>query len=193
MTRRDDRRLAVKERKRFVGRADLDLLLSIHSDAAPSRSATGITTYTHGWDRKSRALAGPIQSELVKATGLPDRGVRADLEMYPDGGFYVLRHAACPAVLIEAGYVSHPATALKLSFPQFRQRVAQGIVDGLRKYWKRLDSQLASREPAAPRRSQTRGTYGSQSRRPGTGRSAPVPHHAGLREVRRGVVSDRDG
>jgi N-acetylmuramoyl-L-alanine amidase len=193
MTRREDRRLAVKERKRFVARADLDLLLSIHCDAAESRNATGVTTYTHGWDRKSRVLAGAIQSELVKATGLPDRGVRADLEMYPEGGFYVLRHAVCPAVLIEAGYVSHPPTALRLSFPEFRQRVAQGIVAGLRKYWKRNDAPLASRGAEGQRRSRTRGSYGSQSRRPGTGRAAPVPNHAGLREVRGGVVSDRDG
>jgi N-acetylmuramoyl-L-alanine amidase len=141
MTRREDRRLPVKERIRFVGRADLDLFLSIHCDAAESSSATGVTTYVHGWNAPSRALAVAVQSELVRATGLPDRGVRSDRERYRRGGFYVLRYAAAPAVLIEAGYVSHPPTALQLSYPAFRQRVAQGIVAGLQKYWESMARQ----------------------------------------------------
>jgi N-acetylmuramoyl-L-alanine amidase len=140
MTRREDRRLPVKERVRFVGRADLDLFISIHCDAAESTSATGVTTYVHGWAPapKSRALAVAIQGELVRATGLPDRGVRSDKNRFPGGGFYVLRYSASPAVLIEAGYVSHPPTSLLLSQPAFRQRVAQGIVAGLQKYWESI-------------------------------------------------------
>lgn len=140
MTRREDRRLPVKERVRFVGRADLDLFISIHCDAAESTSATGVTTYVHGWapSPKSRALAVAIQGELVRATGLPDRGVRSDKNRFPGGGFYVLRYSASPAVLIEAGYVSHPPTSLLLSQPAFRQRVAQGIVAGLQKYWESI-------------------------------------------------------
>jgi N-acetylmuramoyl-L-alanine amidase len=148
MTRREDRRLPVKERIRFVGRADLDLFLSIHCDAAESASATGVTTYLHGWDSPSHALAVAIQGELVRATGLPDRGVRSDKERFRRGGFYVLRYAACPAVLIEAGYVSHPATALQLSYPAFRQRVAQGIVAGLQKYWESVGSRKSQARDA---------------------------------------------
>lgn len=145
MTRRDDRRLPKEERIRFVSRGDLDLFLSIHCDAAESPHATGITTYVHGWDRRSRALAAAIQGALVRATGLPDRGVRPDTAIHRTG-FYVLRNAACPAVLIEAGFVSHAPTALQLSKPEFRQRVAEGIVAGLRNYWNRVHGQKVSQE-----------------------------------------------
>jgi N-acetylmuramoyl-L-alanine amidase len=69
--------------------------------------------------------------------GLPDRGVCPDTKIHRTG-FYILRKAVPPAVLIEAGFVSHAPTALQLSRPEFRQRAAQGIVAGLRKYWNRI-------------------------------------------------------
>jgi N-acetylmuramoyl-L-alanine amidase len=144
LTRADDRRLPKEERIRFVSRKDLDLFISIHCDAAESPSATGVTTYTHGFDPPSRALAACIQGELVKAMGLPDRGVCPDTKIHRTG-FYILRNAACPAVLIEAGFVSHAPTALQLSRPEFRQRAAQGIVDGLRKYWDRIHGDKLTR------------------------------------------------
>lgn len=144
LTRGDDRRLPIDERVQFVKRQDLDLFLSIHCDATANSSATGVTTYTHGWHAPSRALAGCIQGELVKAMDLPDRGVCPDTKVHRTG-FYVLRNAACPAVLIEAGFVSHAPTALQLSRPEFRQRAAQGIVAGLRKYWDRVHGEKLTR------------------------------------------------
>jgi N-acetylmuramoyl-L-alanine amidase len=135
MTRRDDRRLDISERIRFVSTGDQDLFVSIHCDAIERRPDwTGITTYHHGGNLGARELAVALQSRLPGATGLPDRGVRSDMTRYASG-FYVLRNARMPAVLIECGYVSNASTARNMSRPEFRQQVAQGIADGLRKYW----------------------------------------------------------
>ena len=46
----------------------------------------------------------------------------------------MLRNAACPAVLVETGYISCAPTATRLRDPGFRLQVARGIVDGLRHY-----------------------------------------------------------
>jgi N-acetylmuramoyl-L-alanine amidase len=135
MTRRDDRRLEPSERIRFVSNGDADLFVSIHCDAIEGRPEwTGITTYHHGGSPGSRELAAALQARLPIATGLPDRGIRSDMTRFASG-FYVLRNARMPAVLIECGYVSHAATARNMSRPEFRQQVAQGIAAGLRKYW----------------------------------------------------------
>jgi N-acetylmuramoyl-L-alanine amidase len=135
MTRHDDRRLEPSERIRFVSTGDADLFVSIHCDAIEGRPEwTGITTYHHGGSIGSRQLAAALQSCLPEATGLPDRGIRSDMTRFASG-FYVLRNARMPAVLIECGYVSHAATARSMSRPEFRQQVAQGIAAGLRKYW----------------------------------------------------------
>jgi N-acetylmuramoyl-L-alanine amidase len=136
MTRQDDRRLEKSERIRFVSRGEADVFVSIHCDAiAGRRDWTGITTYYHGSRAAGRALAAALQSRLPQATGLPDRGIRSDFTRFPGEGFYVLRTARMPAVLIECGYVSHGPTARKMANPEFRQQVAQGIADSLRKYW----------------------------------------------------------
>lgn len=135
MTRHDDRRLDPSERIRFVSTGGADLFVSIHCDAIEGRPEwTGITTYHHGGSSGGRELASALQARLPDATGLPNRGIRSDMTRFASG-FYVLRNARMPAVLIECGYVSHAATARNMARPEFRQQVAQGIAAGLRKYW----------------------------------------------------------
>jgi N-acetylmuramoyl-L-alanine amidase len=136
MTRSDDRRLQPSQRITFVSDGEANVFVSIHCDAREGRpDYTGITTYFHGERANGRELATAIQAHLPDATDLPDRGVRSDFRVYNGQGFYVLRNARMPAVLIECGYVSHAPTARNMAKPEFRQQVAQGIAEGLRKYW----------------------------------------------------------
>lgn len=134
MTRTDDRRLPTKSRVAFVSNGAADLIISIHCDALDGAPhCTGITTYYHGGSRRSQELAAEVQERLATATRLPDRGARPDTTCY-ESGFYVLRNATCPAVLVETGYISSAATAARLRDGGFRQQVARGIVEGLRHY-----------------------------------------------------------
>jgi len=49
-------------------------------------------------------------------------------------GFYVLRNATCPAVLVETGYLTSANTAARLRQSGFRDRIARGIAAGLQHY-----------------------------------------------------------
>jgi N-acetylmuramoyl-L-alanine amidase len=72
-------------------------------------------------------FAMTIQSSVVRTTGLTDRGIKArDLS--------VVRNTRCPAVLVEGGFVNNPAEARKLQSPQFRQKLAEGIGEGILSY-----------------------------------------------------------
>jgi N-acetylmuramoyl-L-alanine amidase len=134
MTRTDDRRLPKEARIAFVSGGRANLIVSIHCDALEGAPrCTGITTYYHGGSRRSQELAQALQGQLTAATRLPDRGARPDTTCY-DTGFYVLRNATCPAVLVETGYISSAATAARLRDPGFRLQVARGIVEGLSHY-----------------------------------------------------------
>jgi N-acetylmuramoyl-L-alanine amidase len=134
MTRADDRRLPKEARIAFVSGGQANLIVSIHCDALEGAPhCTGITIYYHGGSRRSQELAAALQAPLTAATRLPDRGARPDTTCY-DSGFYVLRNATCPAVLVETGYISSAATAARLRDPGFRLQVARGIVEGLRRY-----------------------------------------------------------
>lgn len=61
--------------------------------------------------------------------GLPsqNRGVKA-------ARFAVLKGARMPAVLVEVGFISHPSEEARLRQAAYRQRIAEGIRDGIVKF-----------------------------------------------------------
>lgn len=148
MTRSDDRTLSLDRRGKLTGELGADLFLSIHHNASPSNpKATGIETYaltpggaasTSGgnpgntlaanrFDAASINLAERIQTRLVQATGGPDRGTKY-------ARFRVLTLAECPAVLIEAGFISTPSEELAIASAARQQRVARAIAEGVAAY-----------------------------------------------------------
>lgn len=81
---------------------------------------------------ESRKLAQQIQNSLVKNLskkykGVKDRKVRSAL-------FYVLVGSKCPAVLVEASFLSNPVEEKRLRSDAYQMEVASSIADGVRKY-----------------------------------------------------------
>ncbi len=82
-------------------------------------------------DDRNMLLAYSIQRALTKLPGLEDRGVlRARFE--------VLRLAEMPAVLIEGGFMSHPAESKRIYDPSYRRQLARAITTGVLAYRKQL-------------------------------------------------------
>ncbi|HQH03701.1 MAG TPA: N-acetylmuramoyl-L-alanine amidase, partial [Verrucomicrobiota bacterium] len=77
-------------------------------------------------------LAYQVQAALVRNLATEDRGVRR-------ARFAVLRDAAMPAVLIEAGFMSHPVEGRKILTAAYRQQIARAIVEGLLAYKKAVE------------------------------------------------------
>jgi N-acetylmuramoyl-L-alanine amidase len=70
-------------------------------------------------------LAVRLHAMLLRATGLEDRGVnRARF-------IGVLHRQQCPAVLIEAGFLSNPSDAKLIETPSFRQKLAEAVAAAL--------------------------------------------------------------
>jgi len=72
-------------------------------------------------------LAYQLQKALTRTLAVEDRGVRR-------ARFAVLRDAVMPAVLIEAGFMSHPTEGRKIFTSAYRQKMAQAILEGLLAY-----------------------------------------------------------
>jgi N-acetylmuramoyl-L-alanine amidase len=77
-------------------------------------------------------LAYHVHRALVEGGGLADRGIRR-------ARFVVLRGAAMPAILIEAGFMSRPEELRRIRDPQHRRQTAQAILDGLFAYKRLLE------------------------------------------------------
>jgi N-acetylmuramoyl-L-alanine amidase CwlD len=101
------------------------LFLSIHANSYTDSSLNGTTSYYYkGTDTP---LARALQRRLIAALGTADDGVR-------HANFYVNRHTTMPAVLVETAFVSNPGDAKLLATPEFRQKVALALADGIDDY-----------------------------------------------------------
>lgn len=150
LTRDRDVFLDLKDRSAQAARTKSDLFVSIHYNAAAATSAAGAETFcltpagqhsTHDTGNRGSTAAQPgnrfdalnvraayaVQRALVTGLRSTDRGVKRSR-------FTVLTDLACPGILIEAGFLSNRAEAIRLSQESHRERVAQAIADGILGY-----------------------------------------------------------
>lgn len=77
--------------------------------------------------KESSRLAEFVQMELDAMLGLRNRGVK-------QAPFKVLRGVACPAVLVEAAFLSNPDEEQKLVSEAYQTRIAEAIYRGLTRF-----------------------------------------------------------
>ncbi len=73
-------------------------------------------------------LSGFISAETTNRLKIPNKGVK-------QAGFYVLRGAQMPSVLVESAFISNYAQEAKFSSKKFRVAVADSIYEGVVKYY----------------------------------------------------------
>ncbi len=158
LTRAGDTFVDLPVRPAVARKARADLFLSLHfnatdgprseargtevfclTPAGASSTAAGSDGPTTGTltgnrnDAKNLLLAWQVQKALLRALGTEDRGVRR-------GRLAVLRDATMPAILIEAGFLSHPVEGQKIIGTAYRREIAAAIVDGVRAYQRVVES-----------------------------------------------------
>jgi N-acetylmuramoyl-L-alanine amidase len=135
MTRDDDTFIPLPNRSQVANESSADFFVSIHINSnSVDNSRSGTYTYYHFDDPDCRLLAECIQSEVAKVTGLPDNGVASDRTVAKTKGFAVLRGSEMPAVLVEVAYINNAKDRALMMSDAFRQKVADAIVRGIRKY-----------------------------------------------------------
>ncbi len=151
MTRTDDSYLGLAERALVGKTARADLFVSVHFNAAGSAKVHGTETYictpqhqrstssekrdaadrtaepgnTH--DAWNAILGYEMHRALCAQLDSSDRGLKR-------ARFAVLRLAECPAVLVEAAYLSNDREAQKIATAAYRAEIAQAIANGVIAY-----------------------------------------------------------
>ena len=154
LTRNTDHYVELPLRPDIANRRGADLFISLHFNAteigrnevqgpetycitpigASSTNARGEganygPTPANRVESKSFLLAYQIQKSLVRNLNCADRSVRR-------ARFAVLRDAEMPAILVEAGYMTHPDEGRKIFDSNYRRQLAQAIVRGIQNYQK---------------------------------------------------------
>lgn len=135
LTRTNDVTIGPGARPIMANKLGAAVFISIHCNSNPATNRLrGTETYYHMQQPTSRSLAACIQRGVTETAGTKNRGIRSDSIRFPRSGFAALRSAEMPAVLVEVAYINNPEDEKLLADPQFRQRVAEGILNGLRLY-----------------------------------------------------------
>ncbi|HAQ06166.1 MAG TPA: N-acetylmuramoyl-L-alanine amidase [Bacillus bacterium] len=127
LTRNNDTYISLASRVSTAHYHNADAFISIHYDSINDRSVRGMTTYYY--NSKQKPLSEQIHSAIVSKTMMKDRGTRF-------GDYHVIRENRQKAVLLELGYLSNPAEEMLVTTPHYQETVANGIFEGLARYFK---------------------------------------------------------
>lgn len=109
--------------------AGADLYISIHANAFGSgwNDANGVESWIYSKnDKDTLDAAQKIQSEVIKETGLKDRGIKES-----GNSLGILRDTKMSAVLVECGFMTNPQEAAMLKSDTYRKKVAKAICRGV--------------------------------------------------------------
>jgi N-acetylmuramoyl-L-alanine amidase len=149
MTRSTDQSVPLEDRVAFANQFSNSVFVSVHFNT--SGSAAGLESYSlapagvvsnaanevavadtrwcsgNGQDEQNVALAAAVHATVLSRLVMYDRGVK-------HARFHVLRNVKVPAVLIECGFLSHPAEGQRIATSLFRQQVGAAIATGIQNY-----------------------------------------------------------
>jgi N-acetylmuramoyl-L-alanine amidase len=135
------------ERAAFANETGADLVVSLHTDAAPSPHPAGVATYFYGdvvaghGSALGARMAEMVQEEICTRTDLTDCRTHAK-------SWDLLRMTKMPAVRIECGYLTSPHDARRLADPGFRDAVAEGIAAAVVRFFAPVPTEVDLTAPA---------------------------------------------
>jgi len=150
MTRASDTYISLAERAAMTNRLPDCMMVSIHFNDVKKSGSSGVETYyadhqifaekpliswlpflekasTPHPNPESQKLADAVQQAIVLKTNATNRGTKAEQ-------FFVIANVRHPAVLVEAGFLSNKDDAARLGDPEYRERIALAISDGVVAY-----------------------------------------------------------
>lgn len=125
------------DRAVFGNELGADISVKIHADGSNNSSANGISVLVPGnlhiTDSKmlqnSRRAGELVLDELISETGAVNRGISVRNDMT---GF---NWSEIPVILVESGFMTNPAEDALMETDEYRQKIADGIVNGLERYF----------------------------------------------------------
>ena len=118
-----------KERVELVNGFPYAFLISIHQNSLPGHPSVRGAQSFHNGKGSAEAAALAIQQVLNSAVNERDKDARR-----MDDSIYLMKHADCPAVLVECGFLSNPEETALLQQPDYQLHMAAAIAAGFCQY-----------------------------------------------------------
>lgn len=112
----------------LANRAGVEVILSVHCNAAPSPRARGVAGYHFGHggtvSERGRRLAELAVDRVVAATGTVDCRTHPSMAT-------LLQASRAPAAQVEVGFLTHLEEGRLLADPSYQDRLASALTDAL--------------------------------------------------------------
>ncbi len=116
------------QRAAHANAEDVEVIVSVCGNHHPTPAARGIAGYHFGTERyvseRGRRLAELAVDRLAAVTGSPHCRIHPSTVA-------LLRESRAPAVIVEVGFLSHPAEGAALTDRDHQRAIADGLVDAL--------------------------------------------------------------
>lgn len=126
------RKLAdLKLRETLVINEKPDVFISVHVNAVPQEKWRGAQVFYHeGGHADGEFLAKAIQASFKENLKNTDR------EALAISGVYLLKKSPVPSVLVETGFISNDEERELLIKPDYQEKIASSVVEGIRAFLK---------------------------------------------------------
>ncbi len=120
------------KRVEIANNSKSNLFLSIHLNTYKNPSRRGAQVFFKKGDSLSKSLANNIQTELNL--------LKESKRMYDalSGDYYLLNNVKCTSVIVECGFLSNPEEEKLLSNQEYREKLANSILNGTIRYLSNL-------------------------------------------------------
>ena len=121
----------MQRRKEIIQEAKPSLILSIHQNFYPLKSARGGQVFYAATSEGSKRLALGVQERLnalYAGEGVKARKITA-------GEYFMLECYPCPSVIVECGFLSNERDDVLLNTAAWRKQLAQAIAGGALDYF----------------------------------------------------------
>lgn len=129
-TRLGDDKVFLRPRVELANAVDCDFFISIHCNANDVRNTRGTEILYYSTEFKNvntQKLADIFSKQVENTTTLPNSGL---MRQHKEN-IYILNHATVPAIIVEAGYMTHNSDLEYLLQKENQKAVALGIYKGI--------------------------------------------------------------
>jgi N-acetylmuramoyl-L-alanine amidase len=108
--------------------ANSDIYLSIHANSFPDKNQHGAQVFYHAESVEGKAIAEMVQESLNNVAARK-RVAKANQS------YFILKKTDQVALTIEVGFISNIQEEKKISQPEYQEKLAMAILEGIAKYY----------------------------------------------------------
>ncbi|MGL5692558.1 MAG: N-acetylmuramoyl-L-alanine amidase family protein [Peptostreptococcaceae bacterium] len=133
----NDTHHSLETRTNKANKENCDYFISLHMNAAKSKTAKGCEVWVYDKNSKLYNLSTQISTNLSKKINTPNRGVKISKD------FFVLRKTKMPAALIEVDFISNKEVEKNLTSSKYIEEISNSISASLLSFVnKSLESEI---------------------------------------------------